>query len=243
MIRRARLALVAVLVASLAVGGCSGIGPGRTASGKSASKRLDVSGVTRLEVADGFGVHVTLGQPEAATVTYDDNLADLLDVGVDDGTLRLQFKPHATITNRPTLGAAEVTVRRLEEVQVAGGSSVDLSGPLRDSGLRLGLSGGSRVAADLELGHADATVSGASHLELTGATDSLEADGSGASDLELAELSLHNLDIQLSGASHAQVKVDQTVTAQLSGASNLTYTGTPQFTRQDTSGASTIQHA
>jgi putative autotransporter adhesin-like protein len=59
----------------------------------------------------------------------------------------------------------------------------------------------------------------------------------------MAELSLHNLDIQLSGASHAQVTVDQTIAAQLSGASNLTYTGTPQFTRQDTSGASTIQHA
>jgi hypothetical protein len=37
--------------------------------------------------------------------------------------------------------------------------------------------------------------------------------------------------------------VDQTIAAQLSGASTLTYKGNPQFTKQDTSGASTIQPA
>ena len=242
MIRRASLGLLAILVATVAVSGCNGIGPGRTASGKTASKRLDASGVTRLDVAYGFGVQVTLGQPEAVTVTYDDNLADLLDVGVEDGTLRLKLKPHGTIKNRPTL-RAEVTVGRLDEVRVAGGSTVDVSGPVRRSGLRLGLSGGSRVAADLDLDRAEATVSGGSHLELSGAAGTLEADGSGASDLELAELSLHHLDIQLSGASRAKVQADQTIAAQLSGASGLTYKGTPRFTRQDTSGASTIQHA
>jgi uncharacterized protein YbjQ (UPF0145 family) len=49
------------------------------------------------------------------------------------------------------------------------------------------------------------------------------------------------LDIQLSGASHANVRVDQTIAAQVSGASCLTYQGTPRSTKRDTSGASTIQ--
>jgi hypothetical protein len=84
---------------------------------------------------------------------------------------------------------------------------------------------------------------GGSHLELIGAASTLEAEGSGASDLELAELRLHHLDIRLSGASHAKVQVDQTIAAQLMGASGLTYNGAPRFTKQDTSGASTIQHA
>jgi hypothetical protein len=242
MIRFARLGLLVIVVATLAASGCNGIGPSRTASGKAASKRLDASGVTRLDIANGFGVRVTLGQPEAVTVSYDDNLADLLDVGVDGRTLRLQLKPHGTITNRPTL-RAEVTVGQLEEVRVAGGSTVDIADPVPNPGLRLQVSGGSRVTADLGLDRADATVSGGSHLELTGTADTVKADGSGASDLELAELSLHHLDIRLSGASHANVQADQTIAAQLSGASRLTYKGTPRFTKQDTSGSSTIQSA
>ena len=150
--------------------------------------------MTRLDVASGFDVWVNLGQPEAVTVTYDDNLADLLDVRVDR--------------------------------------------------LRLLVSGSSRVAAaDLAVDRAEATVSGSSRLELTGTANALNAQGSGASNLELADLQLRDLDIKLSGASHGSVNVTGTITAQVSGASKLTYTGTPQFTKRDTSGGSSIQAA
>jgi hypothetical protein len=57
----------------------------------------------------------------------------------------------------------------LEEVRVAGGSFVEVAGPVRNQGLRLQLSGGRRVTADLGLDRADTTVSGGSHLQLTGA--------------------------------------------------------------------------
>jgi putative autotransporter adhesin-like protein len=114
---------------------------------------------------------------------------------------------------------------------------------LPDSGLRLLISGSSRVAADLALDQASATVSGSSRLELTGTANTLSAQGSGASRLELAELRLQDLDVKLSGASHGSVQVDRTITAQVSGASNLTYKGTPQFSKRDTSGGSSIQAA
>jgi hypothetical protein len=90
---------------------------------------------------------------------------------------------------------------------------------------------------------AEGTVSGASRLELTGTAGALEVDGSGASNLALAGLAVDDLDLQLSGASRADVRTDGTITAQLSGASSLTYLGTPDFTRRDTSGASTIRPA
>ncbi len=197
--------------------------------------------MTRLDVAYGFDVRVRLGQPEVVTVTYDDNLADVLDVRVDGRTLRVQLTPDAGIENRPTL-PAEVTVSRLEEVRAAGASTVTVD-KVPTSGLRLLVSGSSRVDADLALDQAEATVSGSSRLRLTGRVNTLRAAGSGASNLELADLHLQDLDITLSGASHGSVKVERTVAAQVSGASKLTYTGTPQFTKRDTSGASAIQPA
>jgi hypothetical protein len=238
--RPARTGLL-ILAAALAVSGCGSIGPGRTPSGTTATKRIDAAGVTRLDVAYGFDVGVSLGQPEAVTVAYDDNLADLLDVRVDGRTLRIQLKPNSDIDNRPTL-RAEVTMSRLEEVRSAGASTVTVPGKLPGASLRVLVSGSSRVvAADLAVERAEATVSGSSRLELTGTANALSAQGSGASNLELADLHLQDLDIRLSGASHGNVNVTGTIAAQVSGASKLTYTGTPQFTKRDTSGGSSIQ--
>lgn len=240
--RSARSGLLVLLAAALALSGCGSVGVGRTASGTTASRRIDAAGVTRLDVAYGFDVRVRLGQPEAVTVTYDDNLADLLDVRVDGATLRIQLKPNDGIENRPTL-RAEVTMSRLEELRAAGASTVTATSRIPDSGLRLLVSGSSRVIADLALDRVDATVSGSSHLELTGMANTLRAEGSGASTLELTDLQLQDLDIRLSGASHASVQADRTISAQASGASKLTYKGTPQFTKRDTSGGSSIQPA
>lgn len=239
--RPARTTLV-ILLAALAVSGCGSLGPGRTPSGTTATTRIDAAGVTRLDVAYGFDVRVSLGQPEAVTVTYDDNLADLLDVRVDGRTLRIQLQPSSNIDHRPTL-RAEVTMARLEEIRASGASTVTVASKLPDSGLRLLVSGSSRVAADLAVDRAEATVSGSSRLELTGTANTLTAQGSGASNPELADLRLRDLDIQLSGASRGSVNVTGTIAAQVSGASKLTYTGTPQFTKRDTSGGSSIQAA
>ena len=237
--RPATAGVLVLLAAALAVSGCGSLGPGRTASGTTATKRIDAAGVTRLDVAYGFDVRVSLGQPEAVTVTYDNNLADLLDVRVDGRTLRIQLQPNSNIDNRPTL-RAEVTMSRLEEIRSAGASTVTVASKLPGASLRLLVSGSSRVAADLALDRAEATVSGSSRLELTGTANALSAQGSGASNLELADLHLRDLDIQLSGASRGSVNVTGTITAQVSGASKLTYTGTPQFTKRDTSGGSSI---
>jgi hypothetical protein len=242
MMRRSIAAGLLLLSVALAPSGCGRLGPGRDPSGVTASTRLDAAGVSRLDVAYGFDVRVRLGRPEAVTVTYDDNLADLLRVRVEGGTLRLQLQPDSNLDGRPTL-RAEVTLSRLQEIRAAGASTVTVDGQLPGSELRLLVSGSSRVAADLALDRVDATVSGSSRVQLTGTANALSVQGSGASRLELAGLHLQTLDIMLSGASRGDVQVDRTIAAQVSGASTLTYTGTPQFTRRDTSGASTIQPA
>jgi hypothetical protein len=143
----------------------------------------------------------------------------------------------------PYVAELDRELDELEEVRVAGGSFVEVAGPVRNQGLRLQLSGGSRVTADLGLDRADTTVSGGSHLQLTGAAERLEADATGGSDLELTGLSLQHLTVRLAGASHAKVQADQTIAARVSGSSSLTYLGTPRFTKRDASANSTIRSA
>jgi hypothetical protein len=101
----------------------------------------------------------------------------------------------------PDTVRAEVMMSRLQEIRAAGASTVTVDGGLPGSDLRLLVSGSNRVAANLGLDRAEATVSGSSRLELSGTAKALSVQGSGASRLELADLRLQTLDITLSGAS------------------------------------------
>ncbi|MGH3897161.1 MAG: GIN domain-containing protein, partial [Pseudonocardiaceae bacterium] len=105
---------------------------------------------------------------------------------------------------------------------------------------QLAVSGSSRVTGPVEIDRVDATVSGASTLILSGQVRDLHVSGVGASRLLLADLAVRDLDVVLSGASNATVAVSDTLAAEAAGASALRYRGTPNITRQQTSGASSI---
>jgi Putative auto-transporter adhesin, head GIN domain len=231
--------LFAAVAAVVALSGCGSAGESTTSTAP-ASKRIDATGATRLDIAEGFDVRVSHGSPDAVTVSYDKDLADLLDVRLDGTTLRIHLRPRAFQRSPGTL-RADVTINRLDEIRAAGASTVAVTGAVSDLPVRLTVAGSSRLAAELAVERADATVSGSSRLQLTGRADTLAATGSGASWLTLDNLRVHDLDISLSGASRGTVQADRTIAAEVSGASHLTCRGTPRFTKRISSGASTIE--
>jgi hypothetical protein len=207
-------------------------------SGNVVSREIPVTSFSRMEVSYAFTVHVSFGSPATVTVRVDDNLVDDLDVGVAGDTLRIGLESGLAVT-RATL-EADVIVPSLSGVGVSGASTVTTTGPVTSSPFDLSLSGASTFEAELGLDDATVGVSGASHAVLSGTAKSIEANVSGASQIEAGDLSLASLTIDLSGASHAEVNVTGTISASASGASNLTYSGTPTFTRKDVSGGSAI---
>jgi hypothetical protein len=134
-------------------------------------------------------------------------------------------------------------VTTLDALTVSGAATVTVADPLASHDLAVTVSGASRLIAPLGIERGGLEVSGASHVELSGSAASLEVTVSGASDLEASGLSVVELTIDLSGASHADVTATTSLSAGASGASSLRYSGSPDVTRSDTSGASSIQPA
>ncbi len=65
---------------------------------------------------------------------------------------------------------------------------------------------------------------------------------SGASHLKLADLALDAADVELSGASHAAIRVKDLLNYDVSSASHLEYLGEPTIKRAEKSGASSVSH-
>ncbi len=207
-------------------------------SGHLTSQLIALPGVTSVAVESNFVVHLTMGEPEQATIRIDDNLTDLIDATVTDGALRLGLKPGSNVRNA-TL-SAEVTVRHLDRLSASGASEVTLVSPPTGSVLQLDTSGSSQITGPVRVDHVEAAVSGAGRVALSGQVASLQLSGAGNSRLVLADLAVRDLNVVLSGASRATVRVSDTLAAETTGASELRYRGTPNITRQQTSGASSI---
>jgi hypothetical protein len=210
---------VALAAACLAAAGCGSSERTVTGSGNVVSRTVSVENFTRLEAQQTFQVHVSLGSAPRVVVHADDNVMPEVDVGVSGDTLHLKLK--SDVSTRQATLRADVTTTDVEGISASGASQVE------------GL---------VKLDEATIELSGASRTVLTGSIEKLEIDASGASGVDSPKLTVGTLDIELSGASRAELTVTDSLSAALSGASALRYRGSPQVTKSDVSGGSSIIH-
>lgn len=202
---------------------------------------VPASGFSGLEVSNTFDVTVSFGDEESVTLRVDDNLVAHLDVGVSDGTLRIGLEPGTSV--RDASLHADVTAHSLSRIDVSGASQVHLSEVLTDTRFEVVVSGAGRLDGMARVDLASVELSGASNVKLAGGAQRLDVTESGASQLDAGQLQVSELTIDLSGASTAEVSVTTTISAGVSGASSLSYRGSPEFTRRDVAGGSSITPA
>ncbi|MDQ3761127.1 MAG: DUF2807 domain-containing protein [Actinomycetota bacterium] len=207
-------------------------------SGRLTSRSIDLSGVTSVVAGANFVVDLRIGSPEQATVTMDDNLVERVEATVTGDELHLGIKPGMSV--RDASLSAKVTVGQLDRLATSGASRVMLNPAVTSPTLQLVVAGASAVTGPATVGQAQATVSGAGTLTLSGQVQDLRLSAAGTSQLPLSDLTVRRLDATLSGASHATVTVTDTLAAETAGTSMLRYRGTPRVTRSQTSGMSSI---
>lgn len=257
--QRRFLPLLAGLVLAGAVLLLAACGGPIVGSGDLVTEEYDLTDFTRIEVSHAFEVEVRRGDQHSVSITVDDNLLDRLRVEQDGDTLRIGFErglDFGTATRRATIVLPE-----MRALSLSGASDANLSGFASDDPLDLRLSGASSIALDqvtsgaidLEASGASRVTgrlraadvrfeaSGASRIELEGSGEEAELEASGASRLRLDDFTLRAATVRLSGASNAGVNVSRTLSAELSGASTLEYSGDPSIRDVETSGASQIR--
>lgn len=131
---------------------------------------------------------------------------------------------------------------------VCSNSNIDLSGASElnletETGtLSIKASGDSEVRGKANATKTGLNLSGASSIKLAGSGGDIELSGSGASDFDLGQYNIGDVDIDLEGASEAYMVINGTVKGSLSGASELLYEGNPVLgNKLDISSGSTFK--
>lgn len=254
------IALVIIMSMLTLASGCGyGFGPTVTGSGKPASWDFDYRDFTKIEAGYAFDIDVVKADSYLVRITIDDNLYEYLDISKQGDTLHLSLKPNynyinvnrkATI-NLPDLeklglsGASQADIgsgfssSHAVDFELSGASNVDI-GDMKAGNTNFGLSGASKASGNIEMADGRFDLSGASSLKLEGSADDVDIQASGASHVELADFSVVDADINLSGASGVTVNASGRLDGNLSGGSRLTYMGNPRLGSVSASGGSTI---
>ena len=190
-------------------------------SGRFVTESRPVNGIAAIAASGAIRVHAAFTGSESLEITAEHNLLPLLDSVVVGDRLTLGWKPGVASVQSHGIDV-RVGVRTLRGIDASGACVVDVDG----------LAGGDfRVA-----------LSGASQFTGHGAVDRLDADLSGASRMTAPTLTAGIATVRLSGASAVLLRVVQSLTGSVDGASTLDYLGDPSV-QVSTSGASVVRRA
>jgi len=230
------MALIPLLVFSLIISGCisGGVGPTTTLT-------KDITGFNKIDIYNAFDVQVTQGDEYFIEITVDESMVDKLDVRKVGDTLKIGLDTDEMITFSAYTLEAVVVMPDLQRINLSQASDATITGFENKTDFSCRVSGASSLYGDIYTGDIDIDLSGAGSITLTGAAGELDAIVSGASDLDLRDFITMDTYVVASGASDARVNVEGTLGGNLSGASKLTYYGTPVIGRISTSGSSSYK--
>ena len=224
------------------------------------SQRFDFTGFSRIRVERALSIDIL--RADAYSVTIGDDFSRIRMEKIGD-TLCIDRRSHEWFTPFQGRPHVVVTMPLLQEITLGGACqgkvigfqsgndfAVRLSGAcqlefntINAGNVKAEISGASNLSGEMSFsGEALFNISGASRVVLQGTGNNSRIMLSGASQARLGNLALRKVDLNISGASNAQIKVSDNLDVSVTGASRLEYSGNPNIGKIQVFGASSINH-
>jgi hypothetical protein len=225
-----------------------------------AVREIDITGFNNVRAESACSVEILCSDTYGIVVPEEDY--SHVRVRKEGDTLVIGRKGIASILLFHSRPRIVITMPDLHELALCGASQGKLLGFQSNHELSLDLGGASHLEMNsMAAGNVRIKVCGASHLsgdvkssrdirfdikgaswiELAGSGESASLDISGASQAKLARFTVNSSDVNVSGASSTNLKVNKKLDLKVSGASRLEYSGNPSLGKVSVSGASTLK--
>ena len=230
--------ILLTLVASISLAGLACVPFGSIVGrGPVETHTQDFSGFTQLEISSTFDVEVVRDSAYSVSVTTNQNIFDYLDISKDGDTLKIRLKNGSyTVASLK----ARVTMPELVSLEVNGASHATMSGFTTSQAMKFTASGASTLTGDIACKQVKLEAGAASHFELSGSADTADIELTAASNANLEKMIVGDARIKLGGAASMTIDVRGKLDANVSGASNLRWLGTPTLGDVKITGASSF---
>ena len=197
--------LITCILCCLGAAGCRNLRPAVAGSGVSKTEQRTVADFDEIEIQGSGRIVVAIGPLSTISITGDDNILPLIQTSVRGRRLVIR---ELQGTNPRVDIVLKLTAPNIQNVEVSGAASVDLTGMKNES-----------LAV---------RISGVGDIRLAGQTEDLSFHLNGAGSLKAGELTAKKVSATINGTGSAEVHAVAELKATVSGVGSVTYTGDPK---------------
>lgn len=193
-----------------------------------------------IKISDGIDLFISYGDEAVAVSGAEAKYRDKIKTEVEGGVLKISYDEQKLNWNTKRNLKAYVSFKVLDALVASGGCDVFVEGSIKNSSLHLHISGGSDFKGKVDVNELKIEQSGGSDINISGEANNVVINASGGSDFNGFNFIAQSCEIDASGGSDVEITVQKELTAKASGASDITYKGTPSVKESKASGASSV---
>jgi hypothetical protein len=199
-------------------------------SGKITKSNRETGHFTALATSVSGNIEIRIGNTEGISVETDDNLQQLIEAVVDNGTLRI--RPVKKDLHLEThVMKIVVQARSLDKIAVAGSGSVEAD-KLRGESLSFDVGGsGSINVRTVESESVAIALGGSGNLKAGGNAERLQVSIGGSGRVQAGQLAARDVTVSIGGSGQATVWAKQSLNLSVAGSGDIAYYGDPQVTK------------
>jgi len=193
----------------------------------------------RIEASRGLDVYITKSSDLALVVEADENLHELIETDVIDGTL--------IITAEKNIGFAKakkihLSVDNLNEILVSSGAEIYSENTFFTDDLEVRATSGSEAKLTLNVINLTCEATSGADIYLRGKADTFEVNASSGSDINAYELDVKNCIAKASSGSDIKVKVNDAFDGKATSGADIKYKGNPKIISKNKSSGGSINN-
>jgi len=208
----------------------SGGGNAVQGTGDRVSNNFTIPSFTGIDISGGYTVVYRYSANHAVIVEMHENLFNYLNVGVQNGVLRIDS------TRSFRTGSGErphiyVYAPFLDSVAVSGAITAEGWDTIRTGELHVNIGGSADGTISMEVENFEISVAGATSLHFTGTATSAIVNVAGAGSIYAEYLQTENARVTIAGTGTVEIAVSETLDVTVGGVGSVTYIGDPQVSQ------------
>ncbi len=204
------------------------------------SKKRKISNdFIRIDASRGLDVYITKSKNISLEVEADENLHELIQTEVRNGTLYITTSKNIHFASAKKI---HVSANHINEINVNSGAEVYSENTFVSEKLVLKVNSGAHANLDLKVGELSCSTSSGAEVELSGEAESFNASSSSGSDINAYKLITRKCKANASSGSDIELMVTESFDGKASSGGDIKYKGRPHRAEKNKSSGGSIRH-